>query len=292
MPAHIYFRVGRYHDAAAANERAIAADHAYLDGTAANRSYMSGYAAHNYHFLTVAAMMAGQSALALSAATAVETYVRSLASTPKGTEAHYLVLPLYVHVRFGNWAAIRDAPRPPAAIPYTDGVWHYARGMAFVRTGALERARHEFDALQESRRTSIRRDMLVKNTHPASRLLELCARVLEAELEAAGGHTARAIGHARAAVKLESALERDEPPVWALPVRHVLGALLLEHGHAATAERVYREDLAVYPRNGWSLAGLAESLERQRKSGAARTIRARFDAAWANADVAIAASRF
>ncbi|MGZ9014756.1 MAG: hypothetical protein ACXW2L_21115, partial [Burkholderiales bacterium] len=65
MPAHIYFRVGRYHDAAAVNERAIAADHAYLDGTAANRRHMSGYVAHNYHFLTVAAMMAGQSALAL-----------------------------------------------------------------------------------------------------------------------------------------------------------------------------------------------------------------------------------
>ncbi|MGZ9002867.1 MAG: hypothetical protein ACXW20_03710 [Burkholderiales bacterium] len=111
-------------------------------------------------------------------------------------------------------------------------------------------------------------------------------------LEAAGGRTARAIGHARAAVKLESALQRDEPPVWAMPVRHLLGALLLEHGHAAAAERVHREDLAVYPHNGWSLAGLVKSLERQRKSSAASTARARFDGAWANADLAIAASRF
>jgi predicted Zn-dependent protease len=74
--------------------------------------------------------------------------------------------------------------------------------------------------------------------------------------------------------------------------RHALGAALLDAGRAFEAERVYREDLAHYPDNAWSLAGLALALERQGKTAAAKDARARFAKASARADVAIARSRF
>ena len=39
------------------------------------------------------------------------------------------------------------------------------------------------------------------------------------------------------------------------------GAVLLNDGQAAAAEKVYREDLRRWPDNGWSLHGLAASLD-------------------------------
>jgi len=77
-----------------------------------------------------------------------------------------------------------------------------------------------------------------------------------------------------------------------MPVRHTLGALLLDAGRAAEAERIYREELKAHPENGWSLAGLAESLARQGRAAAAAEARARFERAWANADVVLRGSRF
>jgi predicted Zn-dependent protease len=77
-----------------------------------------------------------------------------------------------------------------------------------------------------------------------------------------------------------------------MPVRHTLAALLLDAGHAAQAERIYREDLNAHPENGWSLAGLAESLARQGRATEAAEARTRFERAWATADVVLRGSRF
>ncbi|MGH8129877.1 MAG: tetratricopeptide repeat protein, partial [Steroidobacteraceae bacterium] len=52
MPAHIYARVGRYHDAVIANQKAIAADDSYLAiCQPAPGVYPLGYVPHNHHFL-------------------------------------------------------------------------------------------------------------------------------------------------------------------------------------------------------------------------------------------------
>ena len=58
------------------------------------------------------------------------------------------------------------------------------------------------------------------------------------------------------------------------------------------AEKVYREDLARFPDNGWSLFGLAESLRRQGKNRQAAEVQREFELAWKHADVEITASRF
>ena len=46
------------------------------------------------------------------------------------------------------------------------------------------------------------------------------------------------------------------------------------------------------PRNGWSLYGLAQSLEAQGKTDEAAQVQAEFDEAWQGADVELTASRF
>jgi Tetratricopeptide repeat len=55
---------------------------------------------------------------------------------------------------------------------------------------------------------------------------------------------------------------------------------------------VYRDDLKRNPDNGWSLFGLAQSLRAQGKTEEAAAVDARFQKAWARADVTLSASRF
>jgi predicted Zn-dependent protease len=123
-------------------------------------------------------------------------------------------------------------------------------------------------------------------------VLQLAANVLAGEIAARGGDVASAERLLRAAVAEQDTHWFSEPPPWYFPVRQALGAVLLQANRAADAERVYREDLQRNPGNGWSLFGLAQSLNAQGKTGEAADVEARFRKAWAAADVPLAASRF
>jgi hypothetical protein len=74
-------------------------------------------------------------------------------------------------------------------------------------------------------------------------------------------------------------------------VRHSLGAVLLEAGRPADAERMYRNDLDIFPENGWSLFGLKKSLEMQNKKTEIEQVEARLEKAWAWLDIKLTASR-
>lgn len=56
--------------------------------------------------------------------------------------------------------------------------------------------------------------------------------------------------------------------------------LYLKAGRPTDAERTFREDLAYWSKNGWSLRGLARSLREQKKAAEAKVAEKRFKAAW------------
>ena len=91
---------------------------------------------------------------------------------------------------------------------------------------------------------------------------------------------------------LEDNLNYDEPADWSTPARQNLGAIFLAANYPEKAEQVYREDLAIYPGNGWSLLGLAQSLQVQGKKQEAKAVKQTFTKAWQFADVQLSASRF
>ena len=91
---------------------------------------------------------------------------------------------------------------------------------------------------------------------------------------------------------IDSAGKRFEPPAWYFPVRHVLGAVLIEAGYPAEAEVVYWADLRDYPDNGYALFGLVQSLRAQDKDDEAEIVGERFKRAWGHADVELTTSRF
>jgi len=45
----------------------------------------------------------------------------------------FLSMPLYTMVRFGMWEEILAEPEPRNDAVYLTGIWHYARGMAYVQ---------------------------------------------------------------------------------------------------------------------------------------------------------------
>ena len=59
MPAHIYFRLGRYQDSIEANKRAVEADEAYLAKFGDDGLVRFGYYPHNVHFLLTSAQAMG-----------------------------------------------------------------------------------------------------------------------------------------------------------------------------------------------------------------------------------------
>ena len=127
--------------------------------------------------------------------------------------------------------------------------------------------------------------MTLWDLNSGAALLDVASASAAGEIEAARADWPAAIATLRGAVKLEDALTYDEPPPWHLPVRQQLGAVLLRSGHLAEAEATYRRDLERHPENGWSLAGLAQSLRAQGRLQDAARVDARFRRSWSTADV-------
>lgn len=298
MPGHTYIRIGRYMDAVEANRKADAADEAYRAGCAANGVYPLVYHPHNNHFRWVAAAFAGFSAEAIAAAEKVRAQVTTADVMPMhGTQdmaflQHYGASPLYAWARFGQWDRILADPEPAEELLYSRAIRHYARGLAQLRTGHPAEARAELAALTAIADGPEIEGWTIAGFNSFRQVLTVAKLTLRGELEAAAHDYEAAIATLREATKVEDTLIYQEPPDWYLPVRQILGAVYLEAGRPAEAERVYREDLAELPANGWSLFGLARALDAQGRSAEAGAIRAQFNAAWQSADFQLTSSRF
>lgn len=293
MPSHIYIRVGRYHDAVVANQRAVAADNDYLTQCHAQGIYPLAYMPHNHHFLWYAATMAGQREVATEAArnTSDRADRELMRESGYGTLQHFYAMPLYNWVKFGKWDEILAEPSPADDLKYPTGVWHYARGMAFAAKNQPMNAAKELDRLRAIAADPELESVTIWDINTTADLLGIASEVLAGELEGKRGNYDRAIAHLKTAVELEENLNYDEPASWHSPVRQSLGAVLLEAGHPVEAEAVYRQDLAKYPDNGWSLYGLAQSLREQSKLEEAQQIQERFEEVWQYADITLSASR-
>jgi tetratricopeptide (TPR) repeat protein len=122
-------------------------------------------------------------------------------------------------------------------------------------------------------------------------VFSIAPEVLGGEVEAVKKSYDQAVAHLERAVRLEDSLVYTEPSEWHYPPRQALAAVLLEAGRAREAETVYWEDLKRNRENGWSLYGLMKALEAQGKTDEAALVKARFEKAWARADVKLNASR-
>ena len=293
MPAHIYYRVGRYKDSFDINEQAAASDVAYFAWCRASPAYAASYYTHNLHFLWASAMAEGRSDAALTASRRLTAHIAPVDLATFPFLEDFLVTPLYTFARFGRWDAILAEPEPPAGQRFHAAIRHYARGLAFVRRGDPAAAGTELAALVVVAETPAVAGMGFDTSGgTAGQRLDIARRHLAGEIAFARGDRKQAEAELVAGIALQDSLPYAEPPPFYFPLRQALGVVLLESGRAADAEVVYREDLRQYPRNGWSLLGLSQSLAKQGEYGPAQYARKGFQNAWARADVPLERSRF
>ena len=303
MGTHIDVLTGDYQNVVARNRLAVRADQKYVAHRGPENFY-SIYRCHNYHFIIYGAMFLGQKEAALKAA---DELIEALPDETLRTLADWFeaFVPMRQHVlvRFGMWNAIleQDLPEDAELYCFTIAMMRYARTVALANLKRIAEAEKELGMFKKA-----------YDAVPASRMLfnNTCRDVLAiADLMATGellyhkGDYDDAFSTLRDAVSKDDGLPYDEPWGWMQPVRHALGALLLEQGHVAEAEAIYRADLGLestlaracqHPDNLWSLHGLVECLERRGASDRTETrlLRQRLDRAMARATVRVRASCF
>ena len=293
MPAHTYWRIGRYADAVRINMHA-----AHTDETAAAgmpdpgmyNFYSVAYYPHNIHFESIAAGMMGDSQTAIAAANHLVEAIPEQAYLDLPFFEDFRPIPYQALIRFGRWQEMVDAPAPGEELPFATAMWHYARGVALANLGRVDEAKDELAAVEAAKSNPAFDGLVMASLATAQQNLDMAGGILNAAIAKAEGNGAEAIAQLQAAVDIQDSLPYMEPPAWYFPIRHLLGAELLADGQAAEAEAVYRKDLEQYPDNGWSLFGLAEALDAQGKSDEAASVRSQFEQAWQGADVVLTTS--
>jgi tetratricopeptide (TPR) repeat protein len=291
MPSHIYYRVGRYADAARVNELAAQSDERYIANCKAQGYYPIGYYGHNIHFLWTSSEMMGRYAASIDAARRlVKAVGPDIAKINNiGAQTFYPV-PIVTLLRFGKWNAVLAEPPPRESLKLVVAISHYARAFAFANKGEFKQARAERAQLAAMKGDA---DLLkLDRAMPATQMTELALDLVDGEIARKSGHLGEAVDDFTKARAIEIALPYNEPPSWHEPVSHILGAALLQAHRPAEAEAVYRDSLMRYRLDGWALFGLAQALDAQGKKQEAAATRKEFATAWQLADVKLSSSRF
>ncbi|MCP5152105.1 MAG: hypothetical protein H6982_15220 [Chromatiales bacterium] len=248
MPAHTYYRVGRFQDSAQTNKVAVAVDERSFERMVVSEAYRQGYYPHNIHFVVTSAQMAGDAATALEYAARLEGKISDETASRIGWVQAILPAPYFAHAQFSDAATILALPDPGERFPLVKAMWHYARGVAHARAGAAQAARDEalrIAAIAETADFEMLRGWGV----PAPDMLRIARLVVEARAAQAEGRHDEAVRRLELAVAVQDTLPYTEPPYWYYPVRQSLAAALLDGGRPDEAVRVAEASLDRVPGN-------------------------------------------
>jgi tetratricopeptide (TPR) repeat protein len=279
MPSHIYYRVGRYRDALAANKAAVAVDEVYIDTHRPSGPYPLAYYPHNLHFLLAAAHAAGDGATALEAAGKLRQVISPELASAIPMVQPDMAAPYWANAVFGRPEAVLALTVPDDAPTFVKAMWRYARGITFVSQGRADNAESEIAAIRALEGA----DDLAKAAGagiPGPAVLGIAREVLGGRIAQANRDLPAAIAAFERAAALQDGLAYMEPPYWYYPVRQSLGAALLAAGRPAEAEEAFRAALRRAPNNGWALFGLAQAAKARGDGAAAQDAEARLDKVW------------
>jgi tetratricopeptide (TPR) repeat protein len=284
MPSHIYVQTGMWDRSIRQNALAMEADDAYRDrSTDHGIQYM--YQAHNGHMLAFSAMMVGREKEAMAAARSMWETIPAEVLEGVAPYVDLWMPSVYdVQKRFGRWNELLAEPAPPEYLQITTAIWRAHRAIAFAAKKDFPAAKREQELFRQAKAAIP--EETVFGTDTAHRILEVSEHFIAGEIALQQGNWESAIAHLEKGAEVEDALWYAEPPQWLQPIRHTLGAVYLTAGRYADAERIYREDLAKWRGNGWSLYGLSRALAGQGKLAEAEEAMRQHEQAWSKADAA------
>jgi tetratricopeptide (TPR) repeat protein len=249
-----------------------------------------GYMTHNSHMLAFSAMMIGREEEAMNAARQMWDDMSEDVMRAAAPYFDPWMCSIYdVQKRFGRWDELLAAPAPPGYLPVTTAVWRAHRAVACA-------ARKDFEGAEREQRTFRAAMKAVPETPlwgaygTAVKFLLVSELFISGEIALQKGKWEEAAGLLEEAVAIEDTLGYGEPPMWLQPVRHTLGAVYMKAGRYADAERVYRQDLAKWRQNGWSLYGLSRALAEQGKTDEALATKREYERVWSGAEEPVATS--
>ena len=293
MPSHVYIRTGDYHKGTLANLRAVVVDSNYVAACNAQGAYPIAYFPHNYHFLAATAALEGNSSLALNASYNVAKHSSTtLMKEPGwGTLQHFYTIPFYISVKFGKWEEILELENEVPSLKYPAAILNYARGMAFLSLGEMEKAKKELYSLETFAKDESLKEITIWDINTVSVLVQIARNVLKAEILAKEFKYSESISLLREAIEIEDGLNYNEPPDWFFSVRHHLGAIQIEAGLYNDAVSTYKEDLLRLPKNGWALHGLKLAYENLNNQDKVKEVELLRKQSWENADIVLTTSR-
>ena len=256
MPAHIYYRLGRWKDSIRVNIDAARADEAYLKATGDKGLYRYGYYPHNVHFIVTSAQMSGDMPTAIREARRLNRILDPNTSAKIAWIQAINAAPFFTAAQFASPAQILAMPPADVRLPYIVGIRHYARATAY----ALQRNRAGFEReIGQLARLRDRGDFkaMIDQSVPAPQLLGLAETVARGRFAMARGNYREAVRLYREAAVQEGKIPYMEPPFWYYPVNQSLGAALYKAGNYAEAREAFTKALVQSPNNGWVLYGLA-----------------------------------
>jgi tetratricopeptide (TPR) repeat protein len=279
MPFHIYYRVGDYKAAVAANKAAVVIDEAYIAREKPVGIYPMAYYPHNVHSLMASAQMAGDGAAAVAAAEKLARIVSEDAARAVPMAQPIAVAHYFAHAQFSAPAVVLALRAPGDDLPFVKAMWHYARGVAYAARRDFVAGKAEANAIDTLERTADF-SLLKSAGIPASEVLQLARAVIEGRLAQAEGDSNKAIEWFEQAAALQDALPYTEPPYWYYPVRQSLAAALMQAGRLGEAEEQFRRALVRAPNNGWSYYGMLELSKARGDAAAAQRAEAELAKTW------------
>ena len=280
MPAHIYYRLGRWKDSMRVNVDAARADEAWIRDSGDKGLIRYGYYPHNVHFIVTSAQMAGDMPTAIREARKLAGLLDPGISAQIAWIQAVNAAPFFAAAQFASPAQILAMRAPDARLAYPTAMRHYARAVAF----AMQRNRSGFDrelgAMAAFRRSEALKGMIDQGV-PANDLVRLAETVAQARWAFAGGRYVEAARLYRSAIEIENRIPYMEPPYWYYPVQQSLGAALLKGGKPGEAAEAFTAALARSPNNGWALFGLAAAERVQGRGAQAAAAQAALKRAWA-----------
>lgn len=279
MPAHIYYRLGRWRDSIKANIAAARADEAWIRQSDDRGLVRYGYYPHNVHFIVTSAQMAGDLRTAMDEAARLSSILDPETSSRIAWIQAIGAAPYFSAAQFARPATILAMPPADPRLPYVAGMRHYARAVARAQQRDRTGFEQEMAALKEIRASPALQPMIDQGV-PARDLLAIAETVARGRLASALGRRAEAVGYFQQAAAQQAKVPYMEPPFWYFPVQQSLGAALYQAGRYDDARQAFEAALVEAPNNGWALYGLAATEARLGRPVHAQAARAALKRAW------------
>ena len=258
MPAHIYYRLGRWKDSMRVNIDAARADESWIKATGDKGLVRYGYYPHNVHFIVTSAQMAGDMPTAMREARKLAGILDPTISSQIAWVQAVNAAPFFTAAQFAAPAQILAMKAPDARLPYPTAMRHYARAVAYAQQRNRAPFERELAAMRAIREGAALKPMIDQGV-PAADLVSLAETVARGRFAFASGRYADAARIYREAAAIEAKVPYMEPPFWYYPVGQSLGAALYRAGRYDEARGAFTGALAQSPNNGWALYGLAAS---------------------------------